>query len=389
MRLQGKTLVALAAILPLISAGQAEATVIASINPGDTIRITSTLSTTDPNENGEGEPIVLMAGGQTISVDPTYAVPATFTYTAPPVIIAPGSPVPQTAISYYIQGADGDETASVNSVINPNPTPKTQSQIAGWNNDTYYLGLFSGAVGVAGASGCPYAGPYVAVCGIATGVIGGLSGMLSAYYAKLAADPVDPNYTVIATPATATLPSGLTVGQGLATTEIKAIATAAALLTSINRYQGAVAAGDTTWEAKQLAAIEKYIGLLNGYTGQLGSQVAAFVDQLKKIGLTATISTSQALAAETTLAQNGLPQSVLDIFQQLGLSPADIQSAFENTYVQNINLLAGQYPNMLNSFVSPISSVPEPGTLPLLAAGLAMLGGVRYRGRRRRRAALA
>ncbi len=377
------------AILGLLCPAIAQADIV-DINPGDVVSITATLNTTDPNENGEGEPIVITADGATIGVDPNYAIPGTFTYTAPPVITAPGSPIPKVAINYYIQGYDGDESASFSTTVNPPPTVKTAAQISAWNNDAFYLGLIGGGVASIGAVGCPFSGPYIVLCNSATGAIGGLSAMAAAYFAKLAADPVDSNYTVIATPKNIQLPANLTVGTNLASDESKAIALAAALITSFNRYQGAMAAGDSYWAAQQLATVISYSNQLNRLIDNLPSDLRAFANQLIALGVPANllVSTSSVFNTESQIASYGLSPEALNLFNLLGLSSGDIQTATQDLYVQNINDLAGQYPALLNTFAAnlqaPGSMVPEPGSLSLFAASLAAL----LFARRRRAAAL-
>src|SRR5438067_2408023 len=50
---------------------------------GDTIGVTATLVTSDPNENGEGEPLVVStSGGEINAVIGAYSVPTPFTFTA-------------------------------------------------------------------------------------------------------------------------------------------------------------------------------------------------------------------------------------------------------------------------------------------------------------------
>lgn len=360
------------AILALAYPAIAHADII-DINPGDTVSITATLNTTDPNENGEGEPIVITADGASIGVDPNYAIPGTFTYTAPPVLTAPGSPIPQVAINYYIQGYDGDESATFSTAVNPPATTKTQAQISAWTQDAYYLGLIGGGLTVLGSVGCPFSGPYVALCSGATGAIGGLSGMAAAYFAKLAADPIDTNYMVIATPNNIQLPSSLTIGTSLASDESKAIELAAALITSFNRYQGAVAAGNSYWAAQQLAAVNDYSTQLDGLIGNLPGDLRTFTNQLISLGVPANlfISAGNAFNMESNIAAYGLSQDALNLFNQLGLSASDIQMATQDVYVQNINDLAGQYPSLLDTFAASLqapATVPEPGEIALFAA---------------------
>ena len=63
---------------------------------GDTIAVTATLSTNDPNENGEGEPLIVSSsGGEIRATIAAYSVPTPFSFTAT---------VPNEEISGTIQG---------------------------------------------------------------------------------------------------------------------------------------------------------------------------------------------------------------------------------------------------------------------------------------------
>ena len=349
---------------------------IATINPGDIVSITATLNTSDPNENGEGEPIVVTANGGAVWVNPNYALPATFTYKAPV-----GSSGP-TTLGYYIQGADSDETASFSTSINPPSSPKTQAQKDAWTNDAIYWGLIGGGVGTLGSVGCLFAGPYTALCDRATGAIGGLSAMTAGYFAKLANDPIDPNFTLIATPTNISLPADLTIGVNLASDEAKAIALAAALLTSINRYQGAVAAGNQYWTAQQLATVNNYSAQLNSLVNNIPADLQGFINQILALGVpqNLNVSTSDVYTSELNTFYSGLGLSpdAMNIFDQLALSPGDLQMANQVLYVQDINALAGQYPGVLYSLANNLqTTVPEPDTISLFAIAMMALFGMR------------
>lgn len=368
--------------LYFLAQDKAFATPVVTINPGDIASITATLNTTDPNENGEGEPIVVTANGGVIWVNPNYALPATFTYTGPP-----SDSLGSTSIGYYIQGADGDETANFSTSINSPPSPKSPAQIAAWNKDAYNVSLIGGGIVTMGAVGCLFSGPYAALCNGATGAIGALSGMTAVYFGKLAADPIDPNFTVIATPKNISLPTDLTIGVNLASDEAKAIALAAALLTSINRYQGAVAAGNQYWTAQQLATVNNYSAQLNSLVNNLPADLQSFINQILALGVpqNLNISTSDVYQSEVNTFYSGLSPDAINIFDQLGLSPSDIQSANEVLFVQDINALAGQYPGVLYSLANNLqTTVPEPNTIALFAiAMLALLGARRARKNKR------
>src|SRR5262245_38635469 len=81
--------------------------------PKDIISGTATLFTNDPNENGEGEPLVISSsGGEYSATIGAYSLPTPFKFAAA---------VANVSISGSIQGADGDESCSVTATVNPVP----------------------------------------------------------------------------------------------------------------------------------------------------------------------------------------------------------------------------------------------------------------------------
>ncbi len=375
MRLRGPQWLASASVLALLVPAAAWANV-ATINPGDTISVTATLSTTDPNENGEGEPLVITADGANINVVFNYGIASTTTYTAPPVLTAPGAPIPTTSIDYYIQGADGDESASFSTAVNAPPSAKTPDQVAQWTKDAAILGIAGGVLGTISAPLNLVPG-WGTAASITAGVLAGLTSATAGYFALLAADPVDPNYKVIATPGSITLPSSLS-SSGLAADEAKAIEIAAALITSLNRYQGAEVAGDSYWKAQQLAAVDQYTAELNSLTGSISSDLRTLAANLAAArGGSVTITPQQVLQIEQYFASYGLSSTTIALLQQLGLTPAQIQLATQNIYVQNINSVAGVYPDVLVALANDLSPIPEPATWAVFLLPLALLPLIR------------
>jgi hypothetical protein len=83
--------------------------VAAGIKKGDVVGIQATLFTDDPNENGEGEPLILQStGGFSLTIS-AYAQPRTVSYL---------SHNDNESISGYISGYDGDEYATVTVTVN-------------------------------------------------------------------------------------------------------------------------------------------------------------------------------------------------------------------------------------------------------------------------------
>lgn len=206
--------------------------------------------------------------------------------------------------------------------------------------------------------------------------------MTAGYFAKLANDPIDPNFTLIATPTNISLPADLTIGVNLASDEAKAIALAAALLTSINRYQGAVAAGNQYWTAQQLATVNNYSAQLNSLVNNIPADLQGFINQILALGVpkNLNVSTSDVYTSELNTFYSGLGLSpdAMNIFDQLALSPGDLQMANQVLYVQDINALAGQYPGILYLLANNLqTTVPEPDTISLFAIAMMALFGMR------------
>jgi hypothetical protein len=96
---------------------------IPGVHVGDTVSVDAVLNTTDPNENGEGEPLIINTSAGTFTIS-AYAQPRNITFTAH----ADGE-----SITAFIQGFDGDESANVNVSLNARPrfTPQQRRLMRG------------------------------------------------------------------------------------------------------------------------------------------------------------------------------------------------------------------------------------------------------------------
>jgi hypothetical protein len=121
-----------------------------------------------------------------------------------------------------------------------------------------------------------------------------LSSLMTTAGADLSAnarmDPADPNYKEIATPTPAPI-TPISAGPGLCPSVAAAAnalqeslalegALADALFTSVNRAQGAFAAGDDFWQAKQMAAAQGYYGQLITVLSQLQGQTQTYINSV-------------------------------------------------------------------------------------------------------------
>jgi hypothetical protein len=108
--------------------------------------VTATLSSSDPNENGEGEPLVLVSSGsEALGGVSQYNVSQIFTYTA--------TLANETIVGYIGgRGADSDETCAVSVTINPLPIKAQAQKVASLNSGVCAIAAI-GAGGIVYVSG--------------------------------------------------------------------------------------------------------------------------------------------------------------------------------------------------------------------------------------------
>jgi len=94
--------------------------IISGLNKGEVVDFTAVLTSTDPNETGEGEPLDLSSTGGYSAVVSNYNVPYAGSFTAQ----ANGE-----SFSGWIAGADGDESATVQVTLNPAPNSKASDPV--------------------------------------------------------------------------------------------------------------------------------------------------------------------------------------------------------------------------------------------------------------------
>ena len=174
-----------------------------------------------------------------------------------------------------------------------------------------------------------------------------------------ALDPPDPNFTTIATPTYSAPPSlslqpGITqaeinAGNGLFANLVKQAGLYDAMVTSINRAQGAVAAGNASWEIKQLQAARFYAMQIANYMKQEPTLRSTFVSALQAAGFpTFQITPDQVSSFRTAVTNNGLPQNVVQLMTNLGVDPVSIAGLDELIVDFPIDSAAGSYPGNFN-----------------------------------------
>jgi hypothetical protein len=322
--------------------------------PGDTILVTATLFTNDPNENGEGEPLVFSSsGGEVSATVGAYSLPTPFTYVAT---------APNETISGFILGFDGDESCSITATVNP-ASGFTPSQKHTANKVALGGALLAIGAGVVVALTC--VPPFTPLCigliigGAAAGGGGAVSGFIGA-------EPADSNFTVIAVPNIATIPP-LVPGGNLTAAEANAfnalyaneaaiIGIGTAAVTSANRAQGAHNAGNSFWEVRQVQAAQLYATELGPLYGAQVNILRQLHDALAAAGVSVNISPFDVFIFEEQILFFGLPQPLVEGLTEFGADQQTIDQLRQLLFVQDINAASGNFPDILVSpeFISAL-----------------------------------
>src|SRR5579864_8738722 len=102
---------------------------------GDTIQVSATPSTTDINENGEGEPLVLSSsGGEPLPTISFYNSPQNFSYTATQA---------NETITGSNVGFDSDESCSIGATVATSPPHYTAAQKQAFTNASNQLNVIA------------------------------------------------------------------------------------------------------------------------------------------------------------------------------------------------------------------------------------------------------
>src|SRR5690349_17545094 len=162
-----------------------------TVKVGDTVSVIATLHTTDPNENGEGEPLSVTSSGGSLSLMiPGYELPQSVSFVAT---------VPNETVIGSIIGFDGDESCTIDVTVN------AKKRFTPGQKDT----LAKVAAGFAATSGlmwtlaeaCAAAVVTGPICGLPAGGVAALTSLITGVASVLLAiDPSDPNFTVVAVP---------------------------------------------------------------------------------------------------------------------------------------------------------------------------------------------
>ena len=320
------------------------------VHKGDLINIEALLSTTDLNENGEGEPLIVLSssGGANINIS-AYEQPQAKSFTA----TQDGE-----TLSAYIVGYDGDESATISVDVNQKPR-FTQQQKDAMAKASASLNTDAAGLSTLAAACLAIPDPSVTkICAFGAGVSAGAVWALSAKLNELALDPIDMNYTVIAVPITPSLSlfaaqTGVTQAEAdtlnaLLQNEEQAIGLASAIMVSINRANGAIAANSTSWETKQLQAASQYALQLSALLASQPTLRTSAVQALQSAGFPVLqITANDVYNFEWKVYSSGLPADLILNLTKLGIDSNTIDRIRRLAYVQDINAVAGSFSAIL------------------------------------------
>jgi hypothetical protein len=340
------------------------------VRAGDTINLEITLNTDDPNENGEGEPLTINSSGVFSLTQSAYAQTLATSFMAT---------MDDESLTASIPGGDGDETGTI--TIDTNQKKRFSQDTK--DKFTYAaadLNIGAGFTATVGAACLLAPDPSVSkLCALIAGGLSGVSWTLSAIFQRLALDPPDPNFTVIAQPAPPSLqpiPTGPGVDQAAADAlnnlilnEEQAIGLGRAIITSVNRADGSAAVNDTIHEAAQMNAAYQYAGQVATLVDAEPGLRTKAADALKASGFSVgAVMEQDALNFERSVATNGLPSFVTTTLQQLGVDDLTLANIKELAIVQDTKAVAGDFFAKLND--SKLAS-----DLHGTAQGLMVFGG--------------
>jgi|RhiMetdeSRZDD1v2_1073273.scaffolds.fasta_scaffold129378_2 hypothetical protein len=281
--------------------------------------------------------------------------------------------VPITASIVLDQG-DGFLTASVRCVTAD--LGVTLQHPSKWSPEkkaaaARYARSFNGWNGVFGAAQIPCAlipGPAGLSCKVTAGLFQAASAGAAWYMSGIALDPSDPNFMVIAQPVPIVLPSGMDCGaftecNNLLANDLQIISLERAILTTNDRIQGAIDAGDTFWEDQQTQALRQYQIQLASLASQNAtltqSYQAAFQARMAAAGATPIVVSAADIATFQSNTQAGWTFDQQNVFTAMGFTPQEMDAIAANTLAQDTSTLPGDYPEILTrgDFYSTVGAV--------------------------------
>jgi hypothetical protein len=324
--------------------------------PGDVITLQAFFTTTDPNEDGEGEDLGISSSGGFSVVDSTYNATTTYTFVCTQA---------NESISVDTSSFDGDESGNVTATDSSTADPSfTSPEINAFSTAAQGLDTTAAGIGtVAGLLDSTFAS-YSAGISNAAWVDTALLSLASTDFANLAVGTDDESYASIAKPARSTTAifshakdfKGIKNAGPLAAAinaleinEEKSLNLAVAAATTANRVSGATDAGDDKSTAKQLKVLASYkkqeSALLAAQTVLAQKETV----QLDKAGLGSTAAASSDVSNFESNIFASVPTQLTTALNKLKVA-ASIQSQIQQAlFVQDTNAASGTYDSILTS----------------------------------------
>lgn len=330
-------------------------TPILALQPGDKVRIQTQLSSSDTTvpEAVEDEPLIV-----SLSSPGSFASSSIITdqYLIDQIDSVPADPNGPPVLSAYIIGYDGDESAEIIVSVNPvEAVKKTAEQIENWESlaQAFEKGHLNADI-------AEHLCPPIAVCKKAEAMLAAMYGSQALYYERLAQDPPDSNYTVIALPQTPVI-SPLAYDPAVPNSVIdsfnalfenykQSIGLQQALLTTFNRATGAMVVQDATWQQKQTQAAAMYLLQLSDLASRQPDLQTTLQNAWNTAGLPSLVANATDIHAyQIQIFYNGLPVNEVQILTQAGLTSQDIDYLRRVTVAQNYSQVAslGGFPASL------------------------------------------
>ncbi len=172
------------------------------------------------------------------------------------------------------------------------------------------------------------------------------------------ANSPDSNYTEIAIQTPINIPSldGLpsSSSKELAQAWVEVLVNQQALRKSLDRYEGAIAAGSQEWALRQLKAAQGFHTALMGDLAVVRDRTAVLIPELEALGF--SLKPEDLAAAKAKLQNEGLPQVERDILTELGFSPNGISSITAST-TELVGILSTQWQQTLTASVQGVIGV--------------------------------
>jgi hypothetical protein len=225
--------------------------------------------------------------------------------------------------------------ASRNLLLNITDVPNTKFKTDQEANAFLVLAIEYSAAAVAAfiASNFPACRAIVICSQIMEAQFEGFAGLSIKYY-KAALDPADPNYTSVAYPVSAAL-TLLSLQTGISQADVQGlnpllvnfeqeIGLTQALVTAINRAQGASHAGNLFWESEQLQAASSFATRLANLLNQNGGLRSTAANTLQIADADPQIEAGDVQNFIEGLGTSGLPFSAVQELLNIGLAAPEI-----------------------------------------------------------------